>query len=98
MFTIFGDESADEMKQRAFGIAGVMGREAQWDELIDKWVKRTGGKEFHAAECESEYANDPDRDKHRENLRMYADLAQLTANSGLRGWEVSTDLAGGRAC
>ncbi len=96
MFTIFGDESADEMKQRVFAIAGVMGREAQWDELIDKWVKRTGGKEFHAAECESEYANDPDRDKHRENLRMYADLAQLIANSGLRGWGVSMDLAGWR--
>jgi len=93
MASVFGDESADETKQRVFAVAGLEGSESEWQALQDKWVTRTRGKEFHATECESEYASHPDRQKHRDNLTLYADLAQLIANSELRGFGVALDLA-----
>lgn len=96
MSTVFGDESADETKQRVFAIAALEGTESEWQELQGKWVTRTGGKEFHATECESEYANDPDPAKHKANLSLYADLTQLIANSELRGYGIGLELAGHR--
>jgi hypothetical protein len=96
MASIFGDESADETAQRVFAVAGVIGEDAQWDDLIAKWTDRTGGKEFHATECETEYADDLDSDKHKDNLRLYADLTQLIANSELHGRGVAVDLVGYR--
>jgi hypothetical protein len=82
---IFGDESADETGRRVFAVAGLMGTEEQWDGLVEKWIIATGGKEFHAAEWETEHANDPDTDKHKTNCRIYADLTQLVARGGLHG-------------
>ncbi len=96
MASIFGDESADEAGQRVFALAGLVGTEEQWDALVDKWLIATGGKEFHAAEWETEYAYDPDREKHKANLRIYAELTQLIAGSGLHGCGVGIDLAGYR--
>ena len=54
MITVFGDESHDSKKQRAFAVAGVMGTQGQWDNLEIKWRKRLGDKLFHAADCESD--------------------------------------------
>jgi hypothetical protein len=96
MASIFGDESADETAQRVFAVAGVIGTDSQWDDLVNKWTERTGGKGFHATECETEYADDPDATKHKENLRLYADLSKLIAASELHGWGVAVDLAGYR--
>jgi hypothetical protein len=92
MASVFGDESADETKQRVFAVAGLEGTESEWRTLEERWVARTGGKEFHATECESEYATDPDRQKHKDNLALYAGLVELIANSDLRGYGVALDL------
>jgi hypothetical protein len=96
MASVFGDESADETKQRVFAVAALEGTKAKWRVLEEKWLARTGGKEFHAADCESEYADHPDRQKHKDNLALYADLAQLIASSDLRGFGVGLDLSGYR--
>jgi len=96
MASVFGDESADETRQRVFAVAGLEGAEPEWKALEEKWIARTGEKEFHAADCESEYANDPDPQKHKNNLALYADLATLIARSSLRGFGVALDLAGHR--
>lgn len=96
MASVFGDESADETKQRVFAFAGLEGTESEWRALEDKWLARTGGKEFHAADCETEYAMHLDRQKHTDNLALYADLTKLIANSNLRGFGVALDLAGHR--
>ena len=96
MLSVFGDESADETKQRVFAVAALIGSEEAWDALVNKWHERTGGKEFHAAECETEYANDPDLEKHKQNLLLYADLTQLIVSSGLHGVGVALDLASQR--
>lgn len=89
---VFGDESFDEKGQLAAAVAGLIGTEKQWNKLGDKWVARTGGKEFHANKCETEHADDPDRDKHKENQRLYTDLTQIIVNSGLRGFGAAFDL------
>ncbi len=98
MASIFGDESADEKAKRVFAVAGLVGTDEQWDSLVDKWVVCTEGREFHAAEWETEYANDPDPEKHKKNCRIYAQLSQLIAGSGLRGWGVAIDLGAYKKC
>jgi hypothetical protein len=89
---LFGDESFDEKKQRVAAVAGLVGTESEWAALESAWVERTNGKEFHATTCETEFAHDPDRDKHKENQRLYADLTQIIVNSGMRGYGSAFDL------
>ena len=93
ILSCFGDESSDETQSRVFAIATVMGPEHAWVAAQDLWIQRTGGKEFHANLCESEYANDPDRTKHKANQALYADLANIIASSDLVGYGVAIDLA-----
>ena len=54
MLSAFGDESFDEGKQRVFAVAALFGNQQTWDALELKWIARTGGVVFHAAECESD--------------------------------------------
>jgi hypothetical protein len=54
MRSVFGDESQDETKQRVFSVAGVFGSSEEWDILADRWLRATGGRIFHAADCESD--------------------------------------------
>ena len=96
MASIFGDESSDETTQRVFAVAGVMGTDSQWSDLIAKWTERTSGAEFHAADCETEFAYDSDKSKHKANQDLYRDLTQLIAGSNLQGWGVAVDLTGYR--
>ena len=96
MVSIFGDESADQHVERVFAIAGLIGTEDQWNELVGEWLFWTEGKEFHAAEWETEFAYDPDPRKHKKNLATYGELAKLIARSGIHGWAVGLDLAGYR--
>jgi hypothetical protein len=96
VLSVFGDESADETKQRVFAVAALIGSEEAWSALVKTWHERTGGKEFHATECETEYADDPDLGKHKHNLLLYADLTQLIVSSELHGVGVALDLASQR--
>lgn len=85
MLTVFGDESHDTHKERIFCVAGVLGTQDDWDLVKVRWIERTNGKCFHAAECESdsgEFAGVP----HTVNLKLYADLTQLIVSSKLIGF------------
>lgn len=91
MLSVFGDESADETKQRVFAIAGVIGTEEAWEALESEWIGRNGGTPFHATDCDSDqgdYASRP----HDENKRLYCDLATILAKSGLGGWGLAINL------
>src|ERR1700730_5734373 len=95
MFTVkaFGDESADATRSRVFAVAAVLGTEDVWADTMRQWLRRTRGLPFHANKCESEYANHLDRQKHPDNLKLYADLTNILAESRLIGISVALDLA-----
>ena len=95
ILSVFGDESADETKQRVFAVAAAIGTEAHWQLLEVKWLERTGGTVFHANDCDSdqgEYKNKP----HSDNKALYKDLVQLLAASGMGGYGFALDLAAQR--
>jgi Protein of unknown function (DUF3800) len=95
MLSVFGDESADESKQRIFAVAGIVGTEDLWENLESLWVERTNGIPFHANNCDSDkgdYRDNP----HSENKALYRDLAIMLANSGLCGYGLAVDLAAQR--
>lgn len=89
---LFGDESADESKQRVFAISGLLGTDHEWKLAEDAWLARTGGKVFHATECETEYAHDPDPDKHKANLALYKDLTGILVDGYVAGISMALDL------
>ncbi len=93
VLTVNGDESHDEAKKRVFAVGGLIGREEEWDSLRLIWNEQTGGKIFHAADCESdhgEYENIP----HAENVRLYKDLTKILARrTKLMGFGVAVELA-----
>src|ERR1700722_5219555 len=95
MYSVFGDESHDEKNERVFAVAGLFGSDEDWKQLRAKWINRTGGKNFHAAACETgkgDYAGAPDV----ENKALYKDLTQLLCASRLMGFGAAIDLAGHR--
>lgn len=89
----YSDESHDGQRQRVYAVAALLGDDADWKTATARWVERTGGQPFHASECESEFAHDPDPALHRANLRLYADLATILAESNLLGYGTALDLA-----
>jgi hypothetical protein len=89
--TVYGDESADERQQRVFAVAGLLGSAKDWTVFRRKWLKRTDGKPFHAADCEAgkeDYKGIPKI----ERLRLYADLTKLLAASNLMGVGVAVSI------
>lgn len=91
MISVYGDESADETRERVFSVAGVVGLEEDWQSLQQKWDERCGGIPFHANDCESnqeDFKHFPDP----ENKARYKDLSLLLANSGLGGYGIAVDL------
>lgn len=95
MYSVFGDESADESKARVFAVTGVFGSESDWFSLKEAWIDRTGGRIFHATDCDTnqgECASNSDAD----NKRLYKDLTQLLCCSKLMGRSHAVDLAGWR--
>jgi hypothetical protein len=91
VLSAFGDESSDETHQRVFSVAALFGSQQEWDDLEAKWIERTGGVEFHSAECESDKGIFAQND-HRDNQNLYKDLVVLLADSGLLGYGVTMDL------
>jgi hypothetical protein len=81
VLSVFGDESADETQQRVFAVSGIMGTESEWKLAEQAWVDRTGGKVFHAADCEYE-----------KQFDLYKDLTQILANSYVAGIGIGLDL------
>jgi len=94
MLSIYGDESQSS-KQRVFAIAGLLGSAEQWTALRKQWAERTGGRIFHAADCESgygEYKNEPEEERHR----LHRSLTRILAESGVIGWGIGMDREGSR--
>lgn len=75
IYSVFGDESHDEKRERVYAVAGLFGSDDQWDSLAKKWTEATSGEIFHAAEWQT--AN-----RHKE----YRTLTEILAASGLIGW------------
>src|ERR1700730_16740000 len=96
MILVYGDDSADEKRERVCAVAGVVGSWRAWRILEREWLNRTGGIPFHANECESDqgaYRNSP----HHENKALYKDLAIMMANSHIFGAGVAIDLSAKRS-
>jgi hypothetical protein len=81
VLSVFGDESADETKQRVFAVSGIVGTESEWKLAEQAWVDRTGGKVFHAADCEYE-----------KQFDLYKDLTQILAKGYVAGIGIALDL------
>jgi hypothetical protein len=94
MSLIFGDESADETRQRTFAISGLFASPEIWESFRLAWLNRTGGKIFHASDCESDHGDFAVtiENRHADNLKLYADLVQILAHSGVRGYAVAIDI------
>jgi hypothetical protein len=91
MYSVFGDESQDETKQRVFAVSGIFGSREEWDTLADDWRQRTGGRVFHATDCDSDQGEFANID-HKENKKLYKDLITLLANTKMCGYTVTMDL------
>ena len=91
MYSVHGDESADEKKQRVFAIAGLLGHDSDRSTFKAKWFERTDGKIFHAAQCESD-SGEFDTSSHEDNLKLYADLTNIIARSNLLGIGIAISL------
>jgi hypothetical protein len=92
LLEVYGDESADETKQRVFAVGGVVGTEELWEQIETRWVARTGMIPFHANHCDSD-RGDYACTTHSENKALYRDLTTMLAESGLGGWGFVLDLA-----
>lgn len=95
MVNVFGDDSADETKQRVFAVAGVIATDDVWDAVTQKWEERNKGVPFHATDCESGHGDYEGRD-HNENHALYKDLSIMLAESGAWGFGAAVDMAGFR--
>src|ERR1700688_2112186 len=96
MILVYGDDSADEKRERVCAVAGVVGTWRAWRLLEREWLIRTNGIPFHANDCESDrgdYRNTP----HSENKALYKDLAIMVAKSHLYGVGVVIDLMAGNS-
>jgi hypothetical protein len=93
VYSVCGDESSDETHARVFAVAAIFGGETEWDAFNKKWLARTGGKVFHATDCDTDQGDYRDCE-HAENKRLYKDLTALLADSRLLGFGSAIDLAG----
>jgi|ERR1019366_2730081 hypothetical protein len=93
MLHVFGDESHDPKSERVFAVAALFGTEQHWDALRQRWQARLGGRIFHATDCETDHGEFANSD-HAENLKLYADLTTILAESCLLGFGSAIDLAG----
>lgn len=89
---VFGDDSADERRERVVAVSGVIGRDDDWKELEAAWVTRTSGKPFHGKDCETDRGDYQDC-PHHENQQLYQDLTQILAKSKLFGVSHGLDLS-----
>ena len=93
MLIVYGDESSDQKRNRIYAVVGIIGTQEEWDNLEIKWIKRTGGKIFHAADCDSDQG-DFKNNSHKDNKKLYIDLTNILASSPLMGFGVAIDLKG----
>lgn len=95
MLTVYADDSTDAKGERIFAVAGVMGTQEEWDELEIKWASRTGGKIFHATDCESGYGIYKNISR-EDRFKEYKDLTKIITNSRMMSFAAVVDIAGYR--
>lgn len=88
---VYGDDGADEKKERVRAVAVIAGTEEWWQRVEDDWVVRCGGIPFHATDCESN-RKDYESVPHDETKAMYRDLTGILAASSLGGIGVAIDV------
>jgi hypothetical protein len=81
VYSVFGDESADEKKQRIFAVAGIIGSEDDWTGVEREWLKVTKGREFHANECQRP-----------QDRKLCEKLVEVLLTSRLMGWGAAMSL------
>lgn len=91
MLTAYGDDSSDEKGMRTFAVAAIMGRQEEWDAIEPAWIKRTGGKVFHATDCEAGYGEYRGIPKD-ERLKEYEDLTKLLVQTEMIGAGCAVDI------
>jgi hypothetical protein len=88
---VYGDDSADEKKERVVAVAVIGGTEETWSVVENKWLARTRGVPFHANDCESDQG-DYKNNKHADNKALYRDLTTILAESDLGGLGLAIDV------
>ena len=88
---VYGDDGADEQKERVVSVAVIAGYDDWWRDVEDQWIVRCGGIPFHAKDCESNW-NDYRDIPHEETKAMYRDLTGILASSKLGGVGIAIDL------
>ena len=91
MYAVYGDESHDSKEKEIYVVDGLIGSQEQWDEFETKWKERTGGRIFHASDCESD-RGDFKNSSHGDNLKLYKDLTRILAESGFIGYAAAIDI------
>ena len=91
IYTVYGDESFDLGAKRVFAVGGIFGRQHEWDELSPKWFNKTGGLDFHAADCDSDHGAFSQND-HRVNQNIYRSVTKLLCSTKLLGVAMVVDL------
>jgi hypothetical protein len=91
MIYAYGDDGADEKRERVIAVAVIAGYEQWWQEPEDQWIIRCGGIPFHATDCESDQG-DYKKTSHPENKAVYRDLTGILAASKLGGIGIAIDL------
>ncbi len=91
MLTVYGDESHEGEKRKVFAVAGIIGTDEQWDSFDAIWLARTGGKIFHAADCETD-KGDFKGIPHDVNLEFVKDLTQILIKSPMKGFATAIDI------
>jgi hypothetical protein len=92
MIYVYGDDGADEKRERVVAVSVLAGTEEQWQELEARWIPRCNQIPFHAKDCESDQRNYrcvP----HDKNKAMYRDLVRILADSPISGVAIAIDLA-----
>lgn len=91
MVYVYGDDGADEKRERVIAVSVIAGLEEWWQRVEDDWVVRCGGIPFHATDCESNHG-DYEEIPHHETKAMYRDLTGIIAASNVGGIGIAIDL------
>jgi hypothetical protein len=102
MVYAYGDDGADEKRERVLAVSVIAGSEDAWLELELRWKERCGDIPFHAKDCESDWedfapsAPELADAKHKENKALYRDLTTMMVESKVGGIVVAIDLTARR--
>jgi hypothetical protein len=84
---------APTRQENEFLLLGVyFGTREQWLAVKKQWRECTRGNIFHATDCDTDHGKHYPKKNHDKNKKLYADLTNLIAKSGLIGRGIAVDL------